>query len=604
MSFENFLRLIKSGDPVAAGTVNRPTRVIDQNVRYLWEVLQAAAIGSTVYAHRQTIEPEAKQGMAVYYNATTQRFERGLAIVDVDQSTGTVNTAASAQVWGIIADKIYDDLADILLFGLDDIDISTAVAGPVTAGVYYLSPSNPGYLVQQKPPTSVAVLRATGDGKVFVMPQFIDFLDRHTHYNFGLRCRPAGDTVPPAVGERHVITDANDGLEGWLPASHPVFDGRAPAGAAFGYNLAQHTAVNNVWPPIPLSNAYLEWDRGLSSTDGSIGVPLGRDGLCIIDRYGIWWMSDCYGDVPWPTDLDTTISDSFSDSSSIECPRFTKMQLVLWLTRVNFATDATAVLSLHSGDNRIRVRCFGDPDREASTGHLELFLNLNLTVNNDQTGFLALKEFDGETGEFKRGPVVEGLYALSDNVQLTGSVSRLLDPTDENSPVVRLGLVGVSVTPAESVELDVQLVRLDNALEQHFQDLMYFGFEAGENQRMRCKINVPAALSVPNPVMRLRFIMLGRAAGTLPQFLFTARRVPRPTAGLVTPAALPVTDFAVTCDTTGVLDNANEYIEAQSEPFTIAPGDTVYFTVEREDSDGYVAEVGILRQAGVISSSS
>jgi len=42
MSFETLLRLIKTGDSVSAGVANRPIRQIDQNVRYIWEVLQAA----------------------------------------------------------------------------------------------------------------------------------------------------------------------------------------------------------------------------------------------------------------------------------------------------------------------------------------------------------------------------------------------------------------------------------------------------------------------------------------------------------------------------------------------------------------------------------
>lgn len=605
MSFEAFTRLVKALDPVSAGAVNKPLRSIDQNVRYIWDVLQAAGIGSTVYAHRQTVETESHQGMAVYLNSSTQRFERGLAIVEVDQATGVVQTSASSQVWGIIARKINATLADILLYGVDDIDISAAIpGGTVTAGVYYLSPSSPGYLVQQKPPVSVAVLRATPDGKVFVMPQFVDFLDRHTHHKFDLVCRPAGDTVPPSIGARHEITDADASLEGWLPANHEVFEDRAPPGAVFGYNLSQHAAVNNVWPPVPISNAYLEWDRGLESTEGLSGVHLGSSGLCILDRFGIWWMSNCYGDVPWPTDLDTAVSLSTSDSSDPECPRMLTMRLLLWLTRVNFATDATAVLSLHSGDDRIRVRCYGDSELEASTGHLELFLNLNLTVADDQLGYLAIKEFDGTTGEFRRGPVCEGIYALSENVQLVGAATRYLDPEDEDSPVVYQGPVGIVVAPTETTELDVQLVRLDGAEEEHYQDIMYLSFVPDEFRALRGKINVPAGLAVPSPQMSLRFLILGRAAGTLPQLVFSARRLPAATAGLDTPVDLPLTDFNVTCVTTAVLDDANQYVEATSEPFEVAAGETVFFSVSRNESDGYAAELGILRQAGIVTSSS
>lgn len=603
MSFETLTKLVKSQDPVSAGVVNKPLRSIDQNVRYLWELIQAAGIGSTVYARRQSVEAEAHQGAPVWLNPTTQRFERGLATVDVDATTGAMTTSSQAQIWGIVAEKINSTLADILLFGVAEIDISAAVDGTVVAGTYYLSSAKPGYLVKQKPPVSVAVLRVTTDGHVFVMPQFVDFFDRHTHHNFFLTCAPAGDTSPPAVGERHTIDNADDSIIGWLPADHESFEGHAPAGAVFGYNLAAHASLNSVWPPVPLSNSYLEWDRGLDTRTGFSGVPVGSSGLCVMDRYGIWWMSDCYGDVPWPTDLDTSaasLSESASESISVECPREVTMTMRLWFTKVDFATDTTAVLSLHPGDDRIKIRCYGDDSRDGTTGHLELSLDLNLVVIEDVTGYQVLKEFNSDENTFSRGPVCEGVYALSENLQLTGSATRRLVPGDLDSPLVYQGPVGLSVDPENSRELDVQLIRLDGAEEEHYQDLLYIAFTADEARHYRARIIVPDGLAVPNPQMRLRFQILGRAAGTLPALTLTARRVARPDG--TTPSDLPTDDFDVDLATDVTLDDANQYVEVESDVFTIAAGDTVYFTLSRAADDGYASTVGVLRQIGVVSS--
>ena len=78
--------------------------------------------------------------------------------------------------------------------------------------------------------------------------------------------------------------------------------------------------------------------------------------------------------------------------------------------------------------------------------------------------------------------------------------------------------------------------------------------------------------------------------------------MPRATDGLDTPFDLPddSEEFTITCTTTGVLDDTNQYVEAESEGFEVAAGDTVYFSVSRGDSDGYAASVGILRQSGVV----
>jgi hypothetical protein len=602
MPFNRFQRLLQSGDAVRAGTINQPLRTTAQNVAYLYELLQAAALGSTVYAYDQTVEAEAVLGMAVYYNEANARFERGLATAETN-ADGTVTTNASARVWGVVGYKTNATLADVLLFGLDAVDVTAATDdGTQAAGTYYLSAVTAGKLTRTKPPVAVAVLRATGDGKVFVMPQFVDYLDRHTHYRFALTCLPAGDTTPPSPGDRHVISEADSDQPGWLPVTHPLLADKAPAGAVFGYNLDAHPALKNAWPTVPVGNVYVEWDRGTDQDVGGTGVPLGNTGLVVVDRNGIWWMSDCYGDVPWPTDLDTSVSESLSESlAPPECPRNLYMRMSLYYTRVNFATDGTAVLSLRSGDGRIRVRCVGT-ETPGVTGHLELSLNLNLTVTDAATGYLALKSFDPDTSVFTRGPVVEGLYTESDQVVLSGDVTRHVDPADEGSPRLHAGKVLVTVVPAETAELDVQLVRLDGAQEEFFRDCMYIGFAAGEQRAYRARLQVPDSLAIPTPRLKLRFQILGRAAGTLPALTVTAKRVPRPADGLTTPADLPddTAEFAVTVNTEGVLDDAGQYVEAEAESFEVAAGDTVFFSVERADDDGYDAEVGVLRQTGVL----
>ncbi len=48
MSLERFIKFIKEGEPVSPGTPNRPLRELDQNIQYLWDVIQAAELGSTV----------------------------------------------------------------------------------------------------------------------------------------------------------------------------------------------------------------------------------------------------------------------------------------------------------------------------------------------------------------------------------------------------------------------------------------------------------------------------------------------------------------------------------------------------------------------------
>lgn len=599
-SFNPYTNLVKPGEPVSAGVVNRPTSTLDGNVRYLKDRLDAAEVGSTVFARGVTVEAEAASGMAVYYDPAAGRFARALA--GVESAGGVLVASAQSRVWGVVHAKASATLADVLLFGLAPLDL-TASAGGNAAGDYYLSGTAPGRLVLQRPPVGGLVLRAAGDGTVFVCPQFVDLLDRHVHYRFDLACVPAGSVSPPEPGARHAVAAADASLPGWLPAGHASFGGRAPRGFAFGYNLAADPALYNAWPPSSPAEAHVEWDKGLDKDVGGTGVPAGPDGLVVVDRYGIWWRSDCYGDAPWPTWYDTGdvagSSDSLSDSV-YPCPRPLGMRMTLWYSRVNFATDTAAVTSLRSTTPRLTVRCV---DGSAATaGDLVIALDLNLTsAGDDAAGYLALKSFDPDTASFRRGPVVSGVYAGSGSVTLSGESPTRLDPGDPSSPLVYHGAVGVSVTPGDSREVDVQLIRLDgSADEDFFEDVMFLAFPPGVASSLRIKLRVPADLAIPSPELSLRLRLLGRAAGGLPSLAVTARRLP----AAASPADLPLAaaEFAVDADTGATLASANQYVDAATVPFAVAAGDLVFFSVSRSDADSYPGDVGLVDQVGVLTS--
>ena len=592
-----FINFVRDGEPVAAGVTNRPTQQLQQNINYLWEVLSASGLGSTIVIRRATVDASVKVGQPVYFSSSSKAFEQALATVASGTVDGHVVAAESAQVWGVVLQKLSSTLADILVSGYSALNLSEAVTGTVTAGLYYLSGSTPGKLVNTRTPVTIPVLRADGNGNVLVLPQFADFIDRHVHYKFDLVCQPAGSYTEPADGDPHSISAPDDTLPGWLPAGHASFNGTAPAGAVFGYNLATHLSLKNVWPPLPASEAYLEFDRG---TTGFTGVPTGETGACILDRYGIWWMSDCYDDVPWPTAYNSPgFSVSLSDPPDAECPRRTQMAMRLWFTKPSFATDATVVTSLTSLDPRLVVTCVdGTP---ASLGALNIDLDLNFVATTDNTGYQVLKEIDGNS--FKQGPVCEGLYTSSSSVSLSSPSRRRLIVGNSSSPWLYQGPVEISVVPTESREIEVQLIRLDGVEEQFYEDVTYLGFPAANETSIRCKLHVPSSSGFVSPVLSLRLRILGRAAGTLPSLTVTARRLPKPATGTSVALPLAASEFAVTIATTATLGASNKYIDVTSNSFSVADGDTLLFTVLRSSGDAYAGEVGMLQMTGILSAS-
>jgi hypothetical protein len=56
-----------------------------------------------------------------------------------------------------------------------------------------------------------------------------------------------------------------------------------------------------------------------SEGDGNgVELPMGLGGLVYIDINGIWWMSDCYNDVPWAyQSLGSSSSLSAASGSSL-----------------------------------------------------------------------------------------------------------------------------------------------------------------------------------------------------------------------------------------------------------------------------------------------
>lgn len=585
------IRLIQDRELVSAAVTNRPLLGMDANVRYLWDLFQSALRGETIIARSRSVATAVQEGMPVFFNASTQLFEPALGQAELVD--GVFELSASSRVWGICYRKTYDDLADILLQGFGAVDLSQAAAPTVELGqLYYLSNSTAGELVTQRPPVGVAVLQTAGsepDGRtqVYVNTRFHDLLEAHRHYRFALQTVPAGTHTPPTQGAVHTITSPNAEIEGWLPANHSNFAGKAPVGAKFGYNIAA-SKLAHVWPPVPVQHAYLEHNRGETFAAMGMGVPLGLDKLCVIDRHGIWWMSDCYGQVPWPTAYDSSNPSSPAPGA---CPNLA-MALTLWFTRPVFANTASWVNSLRAAEGSgLVVRCVDDM-RDATTGHLEIDFATELIADGaEQTGHLVFKSLD--EGRLLRGPVVSGLTAGA-NIQLISTVA--------DFDGQKVGQVQIAADlELTGREISVDIVRLDGVDEEYFRDVMMLSFPAARYSAIRSRIQIPSGIMLPtNARMALSFWFLNRASTPLPANMFSVSYRVIPAAGAV-PAALPASDTtlpqipASQVAGTGV----DQYFELTTDSFPVTVGCTVLFTVSRAATDGYNGNIYLMRQRGV-----
>jgi hypothetical protein len=619
-NWQNNIKYVTAGEPVQAGVVTRPDQVLAARTDYLKDRLDAAFVGQALFDSGATISPDVLPGHPVYWNYTSHRYEKALAAAAIDTATQLLTIQPSSDCVGLCLRKHSETLGDIVLRGVVEIpELNNAVTTPtVLPGRYYLSAAEPGKLVQQKPGVTVSVCYVQGPKdncsdvpRVVVMPHTRDFVGEHTHYRFELFPAPAGQHNPDAAVTtgRHTITNPNPLLPGWLPANHASFNGKAPVGAWFGYNLARHQTLANVWPPLPIQSVAMLWDKGLNKV-GATEIPQGKEGLVVCDVNGIWWMSNCYGDVPWPAALDTTTPQTSEPEPIGECPREEDMRVVVVFLRMLYGNDRSVVTSLQPDtDSPITVvNCDGAP---AMTG--DLALNINLPVLPDESiGGQALKEVVlGH--KFKKGWITEGVFTLSNQLAITSTrgTKRSLTTAEKTEfgidPALNIplqqGIVKIDYTDTlVEREISPQIIRLNDTVERLYLDIPYLGFPPAQASALRVRLNLPDSNLGNNLRMKIRVQFFGRGgtstqAATLPALYMTYRRLQKP-AALGTPLA--TTDTAISFNSVVSL-RVDTAVTRDSAEFAVAAGDTVLVTLGREYSPSDVyAEVGVLRITGIV----
>ena len=593
-SWTNKVEHVRDGEPVDSKTDSRPTRALESQARYLKERVDGIENKEALVIYDSAVEADAAVGMAVYWNGLRARFERALAEFSFNEETRIIETSPLCDVLGVVLYKHSAEVADILIYGKGALDIASVIddGSSVTAGRYFLSGKVKGNLSKKPAIADVAILHADGDGFVYVQPQLRDGPFNHVHYEFELSLDPCGESPTPGVNGRHSIINVDDTIKGWLPADHASFNGLAPAKAAFGYNLPAHQALNNVFPPMPAESCSVTLFKSESDGNG-VELPMGQDGLVYVDINGIWWMSDCYSDVPWAYQTVSSSSVSSSVGDNPECPRDLTRKLLLRFARSSYGVDKTVVTSLDpiAGSGITILGCYDN--KPANTGALKIGVDLALAIDGQsEPGSLVLKNI--VSNKFKRGRVIEGLKS-GDNSIVLSSTHNYVSGAD----TIHQGIVTVS-SSANATErlLQPQVVRLSDAKERYYQEVMYLALPPSQASSVRLKVLLPHQDTfTDNPSLKLRLRLLGRTTGTLPS-LTASYRVLSASPG--TPSALPLSDSSLTMTTSTSL-SADEYIDIDSSAITSISGqDIVFFTISRSSGDGYAGEVGIVEAVAVL----
>lgn len=587
ITWSNPIKVIRPGEPVSADVTNRPDREIAERVQALRNRLLDQ--GGNLVIFEQDVDSTTSVGDAVYFNKTTNKFERALATTQVVD--GRIAPADSADVLGIISTKHSGGIADIVLLGLDTELVlrDESDSETPTDGAYYLSGTLAGRVTLVPPSTPIRVATYdSGLGTVVAIDRPTSF-DQHRHYRFDLDSLAAANETVFLEGGlyRVALTGANSTLPGWLPADDAIFDGNAPEGAYFGYNLSRDDDLRAVWPPSPPDAASIV--VFFDDRDG-FGMELPQE-YVTFDVNGIWLKTNVVAQLPWWVRVSAGGSSSsagpFGDGAGRE------RQAAIYFHRSRYAADRTAVTSLTPQDPLSPIKIVDCNGVDATVGDLFLKYDPDTVVETDtDLSAIAVKEFlDG--GRIKRGPVAVLLVPGDDTIILESDDSQ---PVDANLPLGDRGYYGIvrirAALDASERLIPPQIVHL-NGVQQRYSSEIFLSLGLKANTSLTFKFVLPGPVGFPsNPKATLRLWLEGGAATSVPDLTIAARRLPR----ALVPTVLPVSSETMDFESPGIIP-VGSYMEVETTEITaltVEAADVVTVTVSRAPSDGYAGELQIL----------
>ena len=554
-----------NGIPVSAETLQPILEALYANDLFLKSVLDYFDMPSALMRCVE-VNPAALVGQPVYYSGDTERFELA-RYASTTSGSGQIFLDETAEVWGIIREKPTADTALILICGMSTIDLTQSIETLPASGKYYLD--DVAGKLSPTPPDDVApvyVLSATADGNVLFRPwsgEYAGLVLQWKHELF-----PVAAGTPATANGEVTIGSPNSSLPGWLPANNAVFNGNAPAGAVYGYNIAADEVLSAKWPPRFLNTVHLDFDRGIDPTIGGTSVPLGEDGLAIVDEHGIWWMNAC--------DVDTPFDPlQFAGTDVGDCPRQSPKKLTMYAARpAGIAASDNLTMSLRSQHPSLRV-VRRDTASLATSGDLDLLLDVGQLITSQTTDTFGYAVKRADDNRLTRGPVVTAIRSGSPQIAITGS------NTYGAGDQFKHGELTIATTGIISREIYAGTTALNRAEEEVIYGTLGLGLPTVRDSSFRSKFVVPGSIDGLVTLSFRAWIMghfpnANSLTVTTEQLALSIKIVPRPNPSV---NASLLTDAAITFPISQI--NNGLVFEQTSATFTASPGSIVYAELSR-----------------------
>lgn len=523
-------------DYVRAQDTNRPLKQLEARTRYLYERLRSVEAGEALIAQGVVLDPSTRPGSPVYFDPVAGSFKPAWAGV-VQSGADYGYATGAAQVKGLVLNKSTSTGGDVLLSGKArntyEIDWTQVIdGGSLEAGTYFVSAVTPGNLTRSRSVLSVYVGTLDSSGTIIFTPEVDGNLRNHLHYKFPL--------VPD------VVADLN--TEGWAPIS--AFTGSGfpiPGGATHGYVISKNAELAAAFPPVPLTNHYLEF----------VGRGVHEDAY-ILDQYGLWWVDGAITPDALATDANFSGQDKY---------------YTLWVSKLQAETSIVTSLDPSTNPNHIPVVFRTPGGLVADAGALVAAIESlgSPTASDDLTG-TAVKTISG--ARFTLGPAVSTIIA-GDNISVEATAGNAAG----YHGVLRIsaGTSGVQIG-------DPSLVALNNAIEDYYGSVPSLVLPKGRVSSITVKVNIPTNFSTQRS-LRLVLDLIGTATLSGQALGLAYQRVRVGTA--ITSGTTPMTPFSFNMTDAQVT-------RVTSDTLAVQAGDTVFFTITQTNA-GVSYSLPILR---------
>jgi hypothetical protein len=600
-------KFITDGEPVTASVANRIPRINSANETYLHDLLKRGYNTSGEFLWNQPIANDVEVGHFVYYDAATRQFEKALArYILVD---GSYQEAETSAVWGLVI-AISGQAADICVSGLcnftptvdyyrtsgysGEMFLSDIIAGEPSAVIKFPYKCL-GFLVGTK---------SSGESQFFVRIGLSADPRLHEHKAYELAALPAGNWSEDSNG----ITAANLNLAGWVPASHSVFEGKAPADAVYGYNPRWLRGCD--WPLAFASAAGLRWQRKSTATDDPVLATVPPE-FYVIDDTTIWWLTNVPPYLPWDSSVaysnGTIIAGTTEDSIVITgesegafihstAPQYTQR---IWLETINsgFGLGDSVVSSLRAEKNsglHIKQYPFGGA---AVSGNLEIGFTPPFTLAENVL-FQSYAASDlGEDWEIQRTANVSGIRIDSTQLQVIES--------DEVKDAYHYGKITIG-DPTGNIgrELSFEAIHLQGVEEAVEREAIGLAFPANRASSLLARITVPLDKNFDRFGVSLFFGILLTKTGTVAAdaFKLSYRVISNPGNYNTGVQAFPDSQLQLlNCD---FRVSSNVYLSAyyttESDKLYVKPGDIILVKIERTPPDNFADRIILLRKSALL----